>query len=61
MEGHSSALHDEKLQDKDANHDEDEEIIIEEVGENIEFFPFQFSGVEEVENLQVDEDIEEES
>lgn len=40
MEGHSSALHNEKLQDKDPNHNENEEIIIEEVGENIEFIFF---------------------
>jgi hypothetical protein len=60
-EGSSSDLDDDDLKDEDAGYDEDEEIVIEEILEDVEFLLLQLSSVEEVEHLQEDKDIEEDT
>ena len=65
-EGHqhkslASNLHDDDLEDKDGDHDYYEEVVIEEVLEDVGLLLLQLSRIEEVEHLQVDEDVEEES
>ena len=60
-EGLASNLHDDDLEDKDGDHDYYEKVVIEEVLEDIGLLLLQLSRIEEVEHLQVDEDVEEES
>ena len=61
LEGFASILNNEELENKDADDDNDKEIVEEEIREDIEFCLLQFSGVEEVENLEEDKYVEEES
>lgn len=61
LECFTSVLNNNELEEKDTNDDEYEEIIEEEVREDIELCLLQFPGIEEVEDLQEDEHIEEES
>lgn len=60
-EGFSSDLDDDDLQDEDTSHDEDEEIVIEEVFKDVHLLLLEFTSVEEVEHLQEDKDIEEDT
>jgi hypothetical protein len=60
-EGTSSDLDDDDLKDEDAGDDEDEEIVIEEILEDIDFLLLQLSSVEEVKHLQEDKDVEEDT
>lgn len=57
----ASDLHDDNLEDKDGDHDYYEKVVIEEVLEDVGLLLLQLSRIEEVEHLQVDEDVEEES
>lgn len=59
LEHLASVLDDEELEDEDANHDHDEEVVIEDVGEDVYFIFFEFAAVEEVEDLQEHEYVEE--
>ena len=61
LECFTSVLNNNELEDKDTNDDDNEEIIKEEIREDIELCLLQFPGIEEVEDLQEDEHIEEES
>lgn len=61
MESLSTTLYNKELTDEDAYNYNDEKIVIEEVAENIEFIFFEFTGIQEVEYLQEDKDIEKES
>ena len=61
LEGSASVLHNEQLESKDSDDNDDEEIVDEEVGENVEFSLLQLSGIEEVEDLEEDKYIEKES
>lgn len=55
----TSNLHNYYLQDKDANHDSNKQIIIKEIFEDIDFFFLKFSCIEEIKYLQIYENIEE--
>jgi hypothetical protein len=60
-EGPAADLHDDDLQDEDACDDEDEEVVVEEVLEDVEFLLLELARVEEVEDLQEDEHVEEDA
>ena len=59
LEGEASVLHDEQLQHEDANDDDDEQVVDEDVGEDVELVLLQLAGIQEVEDLQEDENVEE--
>lgn len=60
-EGFSSDLDDDDLEDEDTGHDEEEEIVIEEVFKDIKLLLLELTSVEKVEDLQEDKDIEEDT
>jgi len=60
-EGAASDLHDDDLQHEDTHHDEDEQVVVENVFEDVHLLLLQFSCVEEVEHLQEDEHVEEDT
>lgn len=59
LEHLASVLDDEELEDEDAHHDQDEEVVIEDIGEDVYFISFEFAAVQEVEDLQEYEYVEE--
>ncbi len=50
-----------QLNDDGGNDDDQEERVVEEVFENVSFFCLEFSGVDFIENLEEDEDVEEDA
>ena len=59
LEGFSTKLSDEDLKDEDQDHNGNEEIVVSDFRENIEFIFLEFSGVEEVEDLKENENVKE--
>lgn len=59
--GFASNLHNDDLEDEDAAHDEDKEIVIKEVFKDIQLLFLELASVEEVEHLQEDKHIEEDT
>lgn len=55
----TSKFYDENLADKDTDYDSDEEIIVKELCENVNFLFLQLTAVQEVEHLQKYKHIEE--
>jgi hypothetical protein len=59
LEGLASELHDEDLAEEYRDNDHDEEVVVKEIGEDVDFLLLELAGIEKVENLQKDENIEE--
>ena len=61
FQGSTTELNDEQLAYKYTNDDQNEKVVVTDVSADVDFVLFEFSGIEEVKNLQEHKNVEEQT